>query len=225
MRTPSSLPVLVLSALFAVPASAAAAPTLITPDATSIAANRPLFSWTAPAGETVAAVAVAKLPNQTPEGELYSENLVDFGVPAEGATTYQDSYMLAAGNYWWNVRWESENPYASTYSAPLAFTIPAKVKVSSIKVTQYGYNVTDSATVVFNANTRTATTTCTLHNGRRLVTRKSKATDYVTLGRKSTTYLDLPVARSLAGKRLKVTCTVKAGKASHSLVRYIVGKR
>lgn len=195
-----------------VPAAALAEPVLVDPPVASLAANRPLFSWTEQPGEDVAAVVVASNPGVTPEGEFFSENRVDFGSVEDEQTSYQDTTKLQAGAYWWQVDWQvSEPTFEVSFTAPRPFTIPAYVRSVKGAMIQYGYIPSAFVSVSYVANMEHVKVTCVIKQGKRRVSGDTIAITYSPIGTIGKAQCDVKVPEALDGKLLSAVVTVAGG--------------
>lgn len=213
---------LALLALLALPATAHAAPTLTNPTAASVAINRPIYTWATPVGETVESISVSTRPGVTPEGELHAESRVAFGIPSDGATSWQDTYRTPAGRYWWQVRWTTMEPeYTSAYTIPMVFVIPAWVRRPAVSVRQWSWSAEDFR-VSYVANTKVVRVRCDLRHGRTLVRTDREVSLYNSVGVRAAQTCEIAVPARLSGERLRIVATVAAGSRSVVAARSFV---
>lgn len=209
---------LALLALLALPTTAHAAPTPANPSTASIAADRPLYTWSLAAEERVNTITVASAPGVTPEGEFYSENRVTGDALQSTATSWQDARKLGAGTYWWNLNWYAADYSSSGYTTPLSFTVPAYVRSLIVMVRQPAYSA-DEFRVSYVANTKVVRVRCDLRHGLRLLKSTRRMSPYNVIGGRSAQTCVMRIPAVYSGKRLRIVVTVTAG------LRRVVGAR
>jgi hypothetical protein len=224
-----SVTLLIAAAFLAWPGMAHAAPTQTPPTAASLADSRPLLSWTLGADEGVHGVYVASSAGVTPEGKFYDETTVDsdwFSSDQRLTSSWQPTRRIPAGTYWWNLEWEllGDDSWTTSYTPPVSFTIPTTLRVVGVSIRQWVYS-TDTVTVAYVTNAQRATVACSVYHGRRLIARRSRIDTGIALLARDSSACEVNVARTYAGKRLRLVGEVRAGGKVARMTRYFYGIR
>lgn len=211
-----------VGALFA-PASATAVATPLAPAPGAVVeTSHPVFTWSLPASEEPDGIYLANAPGTTIEGKLFDENIVDLDIFFGGETSWSPSSPLPAGTYWWNVWSHDPDSWTSYYSAPASFTIPPRVRITSIKVRRYGFIHNLDITVAFAANTDSARVSVRARRGSRTVWSRTETDDYVSIGGTDTAYFSWYTrGRIQPGTPLRLTVTVEADGARASATKTV----
>jgi hypothetical protein len=202
-----------------------AAATPVSPGAGAVVfSSHPIFTWTAPPNERSEAIYVAKAPRTTPEGRFHDENVVDLAFFARDEREWSPTTALYAGSYWWIVRTSNRASFASQYSSPSAFRIPASLKIVSVRVRRNSYtHIADSldVNVRWSANVRDLTVSAAVsRSGRRLWRARESEAAYV--GSSGTSSFEWTKSRRIReGTRLRVTVTLRGGRSTRSVVRTV----
>jgi hypothetical protein len=177
------LPALCAVAALVAPGAAAGAATPLSPAPGAVVeSSHPVFSWSLPPNEEPDAIYVADAPQTTVEGRFFDENVVDLDVFFANETSWSPSTPLPAGTYWWNVRTHDTDTFASFYSTPVSFTIPARVRIQSIRIRRYLFLDLLDITVRYTANTEEARVAVRLRRGSKTVWRKAELGEFVSIG-------------------------------------------
>lgn len=204
------------------PGAALGVATLISPAPGEVVrTSHPVFRWSVPANEESDYIYVATSPQTTPDGEFYSENVEDMDVFFGNETSWAPTYPLAAGSYWWLVGTHSPDTWDSYYTAPSAFSIPADVAISGVRVKRYRWLRLIDVDVTWRSNTDGATVTARLSRNGRAVWSKREVVDYNTIDESMTTnlYWYVRSKKLRRGTPLRLEVTVSAGGATATASR------
>lgn len=184
--------------------------------------SHPVFTWSVPASEESDGIDVSRSPETTVDGEFFSENVVDSDVFFANETSWSPRSALPAGTYWWNVWSHDRESFASFYSTPASFTIPARVQIQSIRIRRYTFIDNLDVTVRFTANTESARVAVRLRRGSRTVWSKAETDEFVSIGEPNSAFLSwYSRGRIPEGARLQLNVTVSAGDAQASASRSV----
>jgi hypothetical protein len=176
--------------------------------------SHPVFAWILPPNEESDWIDVADAPHTTVEGELFDENVVDGDVFFGNETSWSPSSPLPAGTYWWNVRTHDRETFDSYYSSPVSFTIPARVRITSIRIRRYTFIDNLDVTVRYVANTDEARVAVRVRRGSRTVWSKAEIDAFVSIGETNSSFFSwYSRGRIPQGTRLQLVVTVDAGGA------------
>jgi hypothetical protein len=157
-------------------AGAATPPTLVAPSTASIAAGRPVFTWTAgPAGEQVNAISVGRGNTLGADAMILDTEPGERFVPAAGATSARPASVLHAGRWYWTAAWSTatgDPAPASGATGAASFVVPARIKALRGAFTQYTASPVFSARGSFSGNVAQVAVTCSVYDGRELVSRR-----------------------------------------------------
>ena len=96
----------------------------------------------------------------------------------------------------------------------MSFTIPPRVRITSVKVRRYGFIHNLDVTVAFAANTDSARVSVAARRGSRTVWSRAETYDYVSIGGIDTAYFSWYTrGRIRPGTALRLTVTVEADGA------------
>lgn len=205
------------------PSTAIAAATPLSPAGGAIVdTSHPVFSWSLPPNEESDGIYVALSPETTVDGEFFSENVADSDVFFANETSWSPTSALPAGTYWWNVRSHDRETFTSFYSAPVSFTIPARVQIQSIRIRRFTFIDNLDVTVRFTANTESARVAVRLRRGSRTVWSKAETDEFVSIGEPNSAFLSwYSRGRIPEETRLQLNVTVSAGDAQASASRSV----
>jgi hypothetical protein len=221
--------VLATTAALAVPAAAQAAatpPVAVGPTPASLAASLPNFSWTlGPAGERVSSITISASSEVDSTGDLVSfSNGGRYLSSLEALTSTTSDRGVPAGTWYWTAHWKTAEgaadfEYGNT--AVQSFVIPAWVRGLRGSFIQYHNIPAFMAKGSYLSNGRTAVVTCTIYDGRRLVSRQRKVDTYpyVATTRNNFYCSDLKVPERLDGHRMKLVVQVVSGGAKSVAVK------
>jgi hypothetical protein len=190
------------------------------PPGAIVTAAHPVFSWTLPANEQSQAISIANKPDVTPAGRFYDENLVDLGDFSTDVREWSPSTPLYAGRYWWNVLSTDRDTFASSYSAPVDFTIPVALTLRAIKTKRYLFIHSLSIDVRWSANARQARVTVRLFRAGKAIW-KAAETDDNSIGFVGSTTFDWHRPRRV-GQGARLTLRASISSASATQTRAIV---
>jgi hypothetical protein len=206
---------LVTLPLAAAPGLAAAAtpPTLVAPSTASIAAGRPLFTWTAgPAGEQVGAIALGRGTALGADAMILDTDPGERLVPAAGATSARPTSALHAGRWYWTAAWSTaagDPAPASGATGAASFVVPARIAALRGAFTQYTASPVFTARGSFSGNVAQVAVTCSVYDGRELVTRR-RDTVASRLGRRTAfTCRGMRVPERLDDRRLRLVVAAR----------------
>lgn len=201
----------------------AATPVSPAPNAVVPSAH-PIFRWTLPATEQSQAIYIANAPQTTPQGQFFSENVVDADFFTSDTREWSPTSPLYAGSYWWNVWSTDQTTFDSYYSTPSAFSVPPQARVTRIDVRRNSYQfIPDDLdiTVRWSSNVREVVVTARLFRGRRALwsAREREASSIGSVGQ---TFFDWTKPRRIKqGTRLRLVATIRAGSASRQTSRFV----
>jgi hypothetical protein len=199
---------LVVAALVWAPTSAYAAtpPSVSGPNRASAPGGHPSFTWRpGPAGEQVTGISIGPADAVDDRGRLASTS---GGVRLEGfaadATSARSARALHAGRYFWTADWASPDAAASGATPVAAFTVPPVMRSLRGRYVQHTANNRFSALGTFVGNAWRVRVTCSVFNGRKLVSRQ-RLTRRASLGRRTSfTCGRLRVPENLDGARIRL---------------------
>lgn len=193
-----------------VPASADAVTPTAPIDGARDQVEHPTFTWTLDGSESDA-IRISRQARTTPAGEFYSEDVVDFGVLDNAATTWAPTSAIAAGTYWWSVAFHSPDFDTTGNTSPWSFTIPTRLRAPTLRIVDR-YDFVIAADAGWWSNTSSARVVAELKVGKRRVGRVAEVkTNLNIAARNSASYLQVPVKKWARGKRGTFTATVTAG--------------
>lgn len=204
--------IVALLALLVLPASAGAlTPTAPVDGATGLS-EHPVFTWSI-AGDSANVIVMSRAARTTPEGEFYDEDRETSDAIQGAATTWSPTTAIAAGTYWWNLQWFADDYSSSGWTAPLSFTIPARLRAPIVRVpTRFSFAV--YADTSWWSNTRAARVTAELVVGKRRASRRVVAEPSLSIAVRNSSSVRLPVPAWARGKRGVVRVTVASGGRS-----------
>lgn len=201
----------------------AATPVSPAPNAVVPSAH-PIFRWTLPATEQSQAIYIANAPQTTPQGQFFSENVVDADFFTSDTREWSPTSPLYAGSYWWNVWSTDQTTFDSYYSTPSAFSVPPQARVTRIDVRRNSYQfIPDDLdiTIRWSANVREVVVTARLFRGRRALW-SAREQETNSIGSAGQTFFDWTKPRRIKqGTRLRLVATIRAGSASRQTSRFV----
>jgi hypothetical protein len=167
-----------------------------------------------PTNEHSQTLYLANKPDTTPDGNFYSENVVDVGaVYPDDPRQWSPTSGLYAGRYWWYVESYDVNTYESYRSSPIGFTIPATARVTGLRTRSYHYLRLLSLEARWRSNVSQPVVQASLSTqaGHRMWSARRR--EYNSVGSQQSTSFDWYVPRRVkAGTRLSLL--IKVGGAS-----------
>jgi hypothetical protein len=216
---------LALAIALACPGVAWGAATPVSPGPGAVVSSaHPVFRWTLPPTERSQAIYVASAPQTTPQGQFFTENVVDADFFTSDTREWSPTSPLYAGSYWWNVWSTDQGTFDSYYSAPSAFSIPPQARVTRIDVRRNSYQfVPDDLdiTVRWSANVREVVVTARLFRGRRALW-SAREQESNTIGSPGRSFFDWTKPRRIRqGTRLRLVTTIRAGRLVRQRSRFV----
>lgn len=210
----SLVAVAAITALLAVPALAAAEPTVVPPSPLALQKFKPKFTWTNPANEQLTAITISPSPALDASGSL-SVKGGSFLYPPAGALTDTGSRVLPAGTYYWQSQWKTIEPYANHYGAVNSFTIAPYITAFRGTIQQYNYITAVNVDGQYVTNINSSKILCQIYSGRKVISSDSYVRKYNSIAAKNNFYCsDLKVSERLDGAKLKLKVTfISGGKA------------
>jgi len=130
---------------------------------------------------------------------------------------------MPSGTYWWNVRWETFDPFVEHFTPAASFTIPTYIRAPKLVLTQYATVNAVYLAVSCDTNAPTASVKCFVYQGTKIVARGAVAALPPLTGR-TTGYCNLKIAESLDGKKLRAYAQITGGGTVAKVSKIFVAK-
>ena len=211
----SLIAVAAITALLAVPAVAAAEPTVVPNGAVALQKFAPKFTFTLPPNEAVIAITVGTSPTLDASGAISSKGGTYLSTKADTDTSVTGNRVLAAGTYYWQNWWKTLSPYKSQYGAVNTFTIAPYIKAFRGTIQQYNYITAVNVSGQYVTNINSSKILCQIYSGKKVISSDTHIRKYNSIAAKNNFYCsDLKVSERLDGAKLKLKVTfISGGKA------------